>query len=657
MFPHDQRTDLTKTSPRNTPTSRFLFQAYAYLWLATLPARKKPTPFTDQTSRTKYPERLSIPKSAGGQEIIDLVTERERKQSAPTTQYLFNANIPTHDKEMCMANARLAFLRWEVLGDVSHEVAQGSNEDWRDVRRMIDQCPYNNGWLVFDFRDLPGMDLNDADLPSWAVAKPAIAPLPVPSRGKSVKVYSQLHHYHVGEIGDHQRVGSGAKWFVHKAHDDDRYLIYDFSGMQSKHGWDAITREQLTMRPGPYSFNLSRVLRVEAIDRKTCEMYMKNGPIGQVMQLMHTEDIRFANKRDALSCVAFGTHVFDLTNCLLPPHIKDLQVIIGRRRQAILSSRQSTEGIILTLSSASFDLTRLESGRKNLKLSQEAQRSPGVISPQEIVIRNRVFSKDVDISRFFGNVLDTTRDLLASKELDEYWGKDVTAQMDTADPPAILRTLLDSQCLIVAKAVVPRDTLPFMDDQCWAYLRYEKPDGFVELLKARAGKVLSNSAQDREVKRRLKSDFGHRIIAQHGPSKDADFDWKRSFRPIPSKVPAVTENGSSKLTPSLSFARAARKGNATMVSNQIVQPIQKTAGTKRKKTGQPQVQQKTAEVSPLSHFALLDQLAAGVKRKGSQSPVRPYKRIIMEPRGSAGASSSAAGGSRGTGSTETKKPT
>ncbi|KAK1622179.1 hypothetical protein BDP81DRAFT_361379, partial [Colletotrichum phormii] len=245
--------------------AEFLFQAYAYLWLATLPARKKPTPFTDQTSRTQYPERLSIPKSAGGQEIIDLVTERERKQSAPTTQYLYNANILTHDKEMCMANARLAFLRWGVLGDVSHEVAQGFNEDWRDVRRMIDQYPYNHEWLTcpgtsketlhcpiggsqVEKLPLKKHDLNDADLPSWAVAKPAIAPSTVPSRGKSAKVYSQLHHYHVGEIGDHQRVGSGVKWFVHTAHDDDRYLIYDFSGRQSKHGWDAVTREQLTMR-------------------------------------------------------------------------------------------------------------------------------------------------------------------------------------------------------------------------------------------------------------------------------------------------------------------------------------------------------------------------------------------------------------------------
>lgn len=61
--------------------------------------------------------------------------------------------------------------------------------------------------------------------------------------------------------------------------------------------------------------------------------------------------------------------------------------------------------------------------------------------------------------------MEGVQSLLAREELEGYWGKDVTAQMDAENPPRILCTLFDTKWLVVAKVVAPIDTLPFMDDQ------------------------------------------------------------------------------------------------------------------------------------------------------------------------------------------------
>ncbi|KAK1445760.1 cytochrome b5-like Heme/Steroid binding domain-containing protein [Colletotrichum melonis] len=797
LWPYNHSLDVAKFKIRHKTTSRFLYHAYAYLWLATLPVRKKPTPSSRPTSRPLHPERLSIPKAAGGQELIDLATNQGKRTSVATETYLHNSDTPSHNKELCMENAKLSFLRWKVLGNVSPEVAKGFEYDWRDIRRMMDQSPYDHGWLTYNYRDLPThvtqemhypigasqvqglpskrIDLDDADLPSWAVARPVIAQVPVPSRGKPAEITPPLRHYHVGEIGDHQRVGSGVKWFVHKADGDDRHLIYDFSGiLSSEHGWDAATREKLTMRPDPSSPVLNRVLRTGDMNEKVRELCLKNGPIGQVMRLMRTEDIRLAYNRDRLSCVALGNHVFDLTcdltNFQLAEHMQPLLVIIKLKRQENPLLRAVSLGYnpdvivnflrpyqigIRTQELERYSVYRLRHFTLNevkwhvypetgiytifkghsvidltdfmkfhpggMEILQSVagkdctrefkqyhqvptdflgvtthvyferlqvgkivpEQSPGVISPDQIVIRNQVFSRKADLSRLSGSALDGLRSLLASEELEEYWGKNVTAQMDTASPPKILCRLFDTKWLVVAKVVAPIDTLPFMDDQMLArmdgkvepwgfhesyvsdskyiynltsYLRYGKPDGYNELLKARAGTTLSNSLQDQELKRRLWSDFQYRIIAQHGPNQDADFDWKRSFRPISEDVPDLEGDETSKVTPAMSVAQAAGKGNATRASDQIVQPIQSMAGTKRKHNGQLKVQKKSIKAVTTSRFALPEQVAAGVKRKSSPTPVRPYKKVVKESRGSAGGPSSGIEGSSRTSSRGTEKP-
>ncbi|KAL0776035.1 hypothetical protein CaCOL14_007322 [Colletotrichum acutatum] len=797
LWPYNHSADVAKFRPYQRTTSRFLFQAYAYLWLATLPVRKKPTPSSRPTSRPLHPERMSIPKAAGGQELIGLATGQGSKTSVATVNYLHNSNTPSHDKELCMQNAKLSFLRWKVLGNVSPEVAKGFEHDWRDIRRMMDQSPYDHGWLTYNYNDLPTHvhremhypigasqverlplnrnDLDDADLPSWAVARPAIAQAPVPSQAKSAEIAPLLRHYHVGEIGDHQRVGGGVKWFVHKADGDDRHLIYDFSGiLSSEHGWDAATREKLTMRPDPSGPVLNRVLRTGDMNEKTRKLCMKNGPIGQVMRFMRTEDIRLAYNRDRLSCVAFGNHVFDLTtdlkNFQLPQHMHHLLVIIKAVRQenpliravnlgfnpnVIVNflrpyqigirtqelERHSlyrlrcftlnevkwhvyTEAGIYTIfrGDSVIDLTdfmKLHPGGMEILQSVAGkdctrefeqyhqsptgflgvtthvylerlqvgrivpEQSPGVISPDQIVIRNQVFGRKANLSMLSEIVLEGVRSLLASKELEGYWGKDVTAQMDIGSPPRILCTLFDTKWFVVAKVVAPIDTLPFMDDQMlgrmdgkvepWgfhesyvsdgkyiysltSYLRYGKPDRFNELLKARAGTTLSASLQDQELKRWLWSDFQYRIIAQHGPNQVADFDWKRSFRPIPEDSPDLKGDGSSKVTPAVSFAQAAKKGNATSASNQIVQPIQDVAGTKRKQNGQLKVQKKSIKAVTTSRFTLPEQVAAGVKRKSSPTPVRPYKKVVKESRGSASGPSSGIEGLSETAPREAEKP-
>ncbi|KAK1708888.1 uncharacterized protein BDZ83DRAFT_797439 [Colletotrichum acutatum] len=775
LWPYNHSADVAKFRPYQRTTSRFLFQAYAYLWLATLPVRKKPTPSSRPTSRPLHPERMSIPKAAGGQELIGLATGQGSKTSVATVNYLHNSNTPSHDKELCMQNAKLSFLRWKVLGNVSPEVAKGFEHDWRDIRRMMDQSPYDHGWLTYNYNDLPTHvhremhypigasqverlplnrnDLDDADLPSWAVARPAIAQAPVPSQAKSAEIAPLLRHYHVGEIGDHQRVGGGVKWFVHKADGDDRHLIYDFNPS------------------GPV---LNRVLRTGDMNEKTRKLCMKNGPIGQVMRFMRTEDIRLAYNRDRLSCVAFGNHVFDLTtdlkNFQLPQHMHHLLVIIKAVRQenpliravnlgfnpnVIVNflrpyqigirtqelERHSlyrlrcftlnevkwhvyTEAGIYTIfrGDSVIDLTdfmKLHPGGMEILQSVAGkdctrefeqyhqsptgflgvtthvylerlqvgrivpEQSPGVISPDQIVIRNQVFGRKANLSMLSEIVLEGVRSLLASKELEGYWGKDVTAQMDIGSPPRILCTLFDTKWFVVAKVVAPIDTLPFMDDQMlgrmdgkvepWgfhesyvsdgkyiysltSYLRYGKPDRFNELLKARAGTTLSASLQDQELKRWLWSDFQYRIIAQHGPNQVADFDWKRSFRPIPEDSPDLKGDGSSKVTPAVSFAQAAKKGNATSASNQIVQPIQDVAGTKRKQNGQLKVQKKSIKAVTTSRFTLPEQVAAGVKRKSSPTPVRPYKKVVKESRGSASGPSSGIEGLSETAPREAEKP-
>ncbi|KXH63392.1 hypothetical protein CNYM01_07775 [Colletotrichum nymphaeae SA-01] len=713
LWPYNHCLDVAKFKIRHKMSSRFLYHAYAYLWLATLPVRKKPTPSSRPTSRPLHPERLSIPKAAGGQELIDLATGQRKRTSVAT-----DTDLPTF---------------------VNHEIRYPivASQGQKIVSKII--------------------DLDDADLPSWAVARPVIAQAPVPSRGKSAEITPSLRHYHVGEIGDHQRVGSGVKWFVHKADGDDRHLIYDFSGiLSSEHGWDDATREQLTMRPGPSSAILNRVLRTGDMNEQTRELCLKNGPIGQVMRVMRTEDIRLADNRDPLSCVAFGNHVFDLTRDLtdfqLPQHMHPLLVIIKLKRQVNPLSRAFGAGFnpdvivdflrpyqigirtqeldrhsmfrfrhftlnevkwhgypetgiytvfqgdtvidltdFMKLHPGGMEILQSVAGKdctrefeqyhqvptgflgvtthvyfERLQIGQIVpEQSPGVISPDQIVIRNQVFSRKADLSRWSGTVLDGLRSLLASEELEEYWGKEVTAQMDTASPPRILCTLFDTKRLVVAKVVAPIDALPFMDDQMLARMDGKvEPWGFHEsyvsdgneLLKARAGTTLSNSLQDQELKRWLWSDFQYRIIAQHGPNQDADFDWKRSFRPIPEEVPDFKGDGTSKVTPAMSFAQAAEKGNASSASEQIVQPIQSLAGTKRKQNGQLKVQKKSIKAVNTSRFALPEQVAAGGKRKSSPTPVRPYKKVVKESRGSAGGPSSRIEGSSETGSRGTEKP-
>ncbi|OHF02928.1 cytochrome b5-like Heme/Steroid binding domain-containing protein [Colletotrichum orchidophilum] len=718
LLPHDQCTDLAATSPRNTNTSRLFFQALSYLALAALPVRKKPTTYTNQTPRGLYPDRLVKglrPNFAGGQEVIDLALQYERRKGR-ATKFLYSSYTPSHDKEMCMSNARLAFLRWKVLGNLSNEMAVAFDLEWRDMRRRMDQSPFDSGWLGFEWQEFPYShetihcpivgsqdeepllsDDDDADLPSWAIAKPVIALSPLPARDQPLEVSSRLRYYHVGEIGDHQRIGSRVKWFVHKPDDDDRYLVYDFSGALPDHAWDDATRDKLTMRPDSSSHIQNRMLRAGDIGEETCKRYMKDGPIGQVLPLINAEDIRLNNESNSLACVVFGPDVFDLTDCQLPLEMKDLQFIIesttegnplmeavnsGYHPDIVVDCLRSYQigirweqtlrgdikrfrpftlsevkwhaypetGIYTVIQNNVFDLTDfIKHHPGGMRILQEVAGKDGTdaflryhekptsfrgttthhflnrlrigqlvrehspssqLSAQQIAIRGQIFSKEGDLSKLPSHV----QSFLSSKELDIYWGKEVTPLMDTEYPPKVLQRLFKFKSAVVAKTLISRQYLPFMDDKVlkhmdgkvnpWgfnesyvsdgaciynltSYLKYEEPDEFVEILKAHAGKTLSDSIENQQVKQRLKTEFKYRIIAQHGLIDD--FDWKKSFRPTPSKVPNLKEVGSSMVNPSLTWAQAAQKGKEAMPPNQVVQPIQGMAGKKRKVAMQPPV--------------------------------------------------------------------
>ncbi|KAI8247492.1 putative cytochrome b5 1, partial [Colletotrichum sp. SAR 10_98] len=180
---------------------------------------------------------------------------------------------------------------------------------------------YHDVWLDFGFRmpEYTGevffpvgyegdrVDEQDADLPSWAIARSGIA-------GEEVS-RTVIKHYSPGEIGDLQSLGAGQTVVLWQDEDDTEIQVYDASEMFPD-GWDSDARNNFTA-PGPRGRMLSPNLEADILSQ-----VLSQEPLGQAMLWRQTEDVRINDGNEGRpKWIALGAEVFDITNLHALRHI------------------------------------------------------------------------------------------------------------------------------------------------------------------------------------------------------------------------------------------------------------------------------------------------------------------------------------------------
>ncbi|KAJ3940208.1 hypothetical protein N0V92_013930 [Colletotrichum tropicale] len=205
----------------------------------------------------------------------------------------------------------------------------------RELRVKMDQFPLDDVWLDFGFRmpEYSGevffpveyederVDEEDADLPSWAIARSGIAREEV--TGTVIKYYSP------GEIGDLQSLGAGQKIVLWQDEDDTEVQVNDVSEI-FPNGWGPDARDNFTA-PSPSGRMLSPNLAEEILSQ-----VLSQEPLGQAMLWRQAEDVRINDGNEGRSrWIALGAEVFDITNLRLPPDLHALQYILSRTRNPV----------------------------------------------------------------------------------------------------------------------------------------------------------------------------------------------------------------------------------------------------------------------------------------------------------------------------------
>ncbi|KAL0944769.1 cytochrome b5-like heme steroid binding domain-containing protein [Colletotrichum truncatum] len=334
IFPFVTTSDLRTATTNDERISRWFFRAVGYLVLATLPVRKVVETWIEQTV-PEYPDRLRPSRDfAGPPGFLEAVTEKGRKKKdKQRTKTIGVHGRAVHDRELCLANARFAFLKWRMCGVVCAELAKEFESELRAMRVRLDMRPLDNVWMEFDFRMPeyegtvyypPGLeskekthhDEQDADMPSWAIASTGIA--------IRVRQDDVMRYFTPAEIGDHQGLQSKVKWVLHPSPDGLEVDVYDAGDFLPNNTWDAASRARIVV-PGPEGQPAGRVLRPGVLGQGQIKELISKPPLGRAMLWRREEDVRINDGREGRpKWISVGADVFDVTNLQLPPYMHEL---------------------------------------------------------------------------------------------------------------------------------------------------------------------------------------------------------------------------------------------------------------------------------------------------------------------------------------------
>ncbi|KAF4857124.1 putative cytochrome b5 [Colletotrichum siamense] len=317
-------------------SGRGFWRAVGFLAMAAVPVRRGVETWEDE-SVPAYPEVLVHgSRFAAPRGFLEKVMRRGKgRKERGRKKVIGRAGGRNHDREMCFDNARVAVLRWRWGGVVSGELVMELEAAMRDVRAKMDQFPLDDVWLDFGFRmpEYSGevffpvgyeddrVDEEDADLPSWAIARSGIA-------GEEV-IGTVIKHYSPGEIGNLQSLGPGRKVVLWQDEDETEIQVYDVSDMFPD-GWDSDARDAFTT-PSPRGRMLS-----PNIEADIPSQFLNQQPLGQAMLWRQAEDVRINDGNEGRpNWIALGAEVFDITNLHLSPDLHTLHHILSRTRNPV----------------------------------------------------------------------------------------------------------------------------------------------------------------------------------------------------------------------------------------------------------------------------------------------------------------------------------
>ncbi|KAF4911614.1 Fatty acid desaturase 1 [Colletotrichum viniferum] len=317
-------------------SGRGFWRAVGFLAMAAVPVRRGVKAWEDE-SVPAYPEVLIHgSRFAAPREFLEEVIRRgkERKERE-RRRCVGRTGGRSHDREMCFDNARVAFLRWKWGGVVSGELVLEFEAAMREMRAKMDKFPLDDVWLDFGFRmpEYSGevcfpvgyeddrFDDEDADLPSWAIARSGIA-------GEEV-IGTVIKHYSPGEIGDLQSLGAGQKVVLWQEENETEVQVYDVSEI-FPNGWDSDAKDNFTV-PSQQGRMLSPNLEADILSQ-----VLSQQPLGQAMLWRQAEDVRINDGNEGRpNWIALGAEVFDITNLHLSPDLHTLQYILYRNRNPV----------------------------------------------------------------------------------------------------------------------------------------------------------------------------------------------------------------------------------------------------------------------------------------------------------------------------------
>ncbi|KAJ0361347.1 hypothetical protein COL26b_013755 [Colletotrichum chrysophilum] len=316
-------------------SGRGFWRAVGFLAMAAVPVRRGVKAWEDE-SVPAYPDVLVHgARFAAPRGFLEEVMRRGRgKKERNRRRCVGRAGERSHDREMCFDNARVAFLRWKWGGVMSGELVMEFEAAMREVRAKMDKFPLDDVWLDFGFRmpEYSGevflpvgyeddrVDEEDADLPSWAIARPGIA---------GEVIGTVIKHYSPGEVGDLQSLGAGQKVVLWQDEDETEIQVYDVSEM-FPNGWDSDARYAFTA-PGPRGRMLSPNLEASILSQ-----VLNQEPLGKAMLWRQAEDFRINDGNEGRSrWIALGAEVFDITNLNLSPDHYTFQHILSRTRNPV----------------------------------------------------------------------------------------------------------------------------------------------------------------------------------------------------------------------------------------------------------------------------------------------------------------------------------
>ncbi|EQB43702.1 hypothetical protein CGLO_17611 [Colletotrichum gloeosporioides Cg-14] len=660
-------------------SGRGFWRAVGFLAMAAVPVRRGVYSWEDE-SVPAYPEVLVHgARFAAPRGFLEEVMRRGReKKERERRRVIGRAGGRSHDREVCFDNARAAFLRWKWGGVVSGELVQEFEAAMRDVRAKMDKFPLDDIWLNFGFRmpEYSGkvffpvgyqderVDDEDADLPSWAIARAGIA-------GEEV-TGTIIKHYSPGEIGDLQSLGPGRKVVLWQDEDKMEVQVYDVSEMFPD-GWDPDAREAFTAS-GPRGRMLCPNLENDILSQ-----VLSREPLGQAMLRRQAEDVRINDGNEGRpNWIALGVEVFDITNLHLSPDLHALQHILSRTRNPVeaidagfhpdlilsallpykigwlrdevsgprrrdrvftpsevewFAARET--GMYVVINGSVYDFTGYYdmhpggaslisqlAGRDATEAWRQAHGHGGSVSGVDVraaleelrigrVVLEQPPTEPLSSSQIrirdcvFGRENIKPEQTQALNDLGPYWGTDCTPHLEAQNPHWVLTKLWDTRDFIVAKIASAPEEFPmtqqtlrefdgketdlgfreaYVSDGTFIYnmttfIRYTHPSPLTSSLLTRAGKTLTSSPPDTELRTWLQTSCRHRIIAQHDhrhPNPGTGNPrWKTDVQrvpraPAPGHFPKVIKAAKVEMT----WARALQGDAASPGPKSDVRPTQ-----------------------------------------------------------------------------------